>query len=207
MRIKCFTSPDMGENCYIVTGDENKEAAVIDPGNSVKAVLSYVEREGLEVKYILQTHAHFDHMCGAEKIKAATGALIYLTHEETRVAENSTYNLSAVFGGAEVYSWDKELSIGDKISFGGTYCTVILTPGHTCGGCCFYFEQEGAVFSGDTLFMGSVGRTDFPTGNAETLRKSIIKSLFVLPDDTKVFSGHGMSTTIGYEKKNNIYVF
>ncbi len=206
MRVKGFSSPDMGENCYIVTG-ENKEAVVIDPGNTAVKVINYIKAEGLAVKAILQTHAHFDHMCAAQEIQAATGADIYITKAEAEVAANPDYNLSSIFGYAEAYHYDKELLSGDVIEFGDTSCRVILTPGHTGGGCCFYFEAEGALFSGDTLFMGSVGRTDFPTGDEETLRKSIIEKLYTLPDETKVFCGHGPSTTIGFEKQHNEYVF
>jgi glyoxylase-like metal-dependent hydrolase (beta-lactamase superfamily II) len=206
MRVKSFSSPDMGENCYIVSG-ENKEAVVIDPGNTAVKVINYIKSEGLSVKAILQTHAHFDHMCAAEEIKLMTDAEVCIYKEETEVADKPDYNLSSMFGYPEVYKYDRALDEGDKIEFGETYCTVIATPGHTKGGCCYHFEQEGAVFVGDTLFMGSVGRSDFPTGDEEVLRKSIISKLYVLPDETKVFSGHGMSTTIGYEKQNNDYVF
>lgn len=206
MRVKGFSSPDMGENCYIVTG-ENKEAVVIDPGNTAIKIINYIKAEGLTVKAVLQTHAHFDHMCAAEEIKAATGADIYINRAEGEIASNPDYNLSAIFGYPEVYHYDRELVSGDVVEFGETCCRVITTPGHTAGGCCYYFEQEGAVFTGDTLFMGSIGRTDFPTGDEETLRKSIITKLYVLPDETKVFSGHGPSTTIGFEKQHNDYVF
>lgn len=206
MRIKGFTSPDMGENCYVVSG-ENNEAVVIDPGNSVVKTLQYIGSEHLKIKAILQTHAHFDHMCGAAEIKNTTGGDIYLSKEEAEVASNSTYNLSAMFDTAEIYPYDKTLSQGDKIEFGGTFCRVIMTPGHTKGGCCYYFENEGVLFSGDTIFWGSIGRTDFPTGSEETLRKSIIEKIFALPEDTKIFTGHGNTTTVGYEKKNNMYVY
>lgn len=206
MRVKGFSSPDMGENCYVITG-ENKEAVVIDPGNTAVKVINYIKAEGLTVKAVLQTHAHFDHMCAAQEIKAATGAEVYICKAEAKVAANPDYNLSSIFGYPEVYSYDKVFVSGDIIEFGDTSCKVITTPGHTAGGCCFYFEQEGALFSGDTLFMCSVGRTDFPTGDEEQLRKSIITKLYVLPDDTRVFCGHGTSTTIGYEKQNNEFVF
>ncbi len=206
MRVKGFTSLDMGENCYIVTG-ENNEAVVIDPGNTALKVINYIKEEGLKVKAILQTHAHFDHMCAADEIQAATGADIYVSKEEAEVASSSRANLSNVFSYGTAYHYDKELCEGDTVEFGQTYCRVIMTPGHTKGCCCYYFEQEGALFSGDTLFMGSIGRTDFPTGNEEQIRKSIIEKLYVLPDETKIFCGHGASTTIAFEKQNNPYVF
>lgn len=206
MRVKSFTSADMGENCYIVSGDD-KEAVVIDPGNSAEKILDYIKKEELDVKAVLQTHAHFDHMCSAAAVKAATGAAIYVAEPEAVVASDTGRNLSAMFGTPEAYAYDEVLSDGDTFEFGGTECRLILTPGHTVGSCCYYFEQEGALFSGDTLFQGSVGRTDFPTGDDESLRKSIIAKLFILPEGVRVFSGHGPSTTIGYEKENNMYVF
>ena len=206
MKVKSFTSPDMGENCYIITG-ENKEAVVIDPGNSSIKVIDYIRAEELDIKAILLTHAHFDHMCAADEIQAATEAKIMIYKDEAEVAQNPDYNLSSVFGTPEAYRYDAELNAGDKVEFGETYCRIISTPGHTKGGCCFYFEQEGALFTGDTLFMGSVGRSDFPTGDEAILRKSIIEKLYILPDETRVFCGHGPSTTIGYEKQYNDYVY
>ncbi len=206
MRLKCFSSPDMGENCYLITG-ENKEAVIIDPGNVALRVLKYIKDEGLSIKAILQTHSHFDHMCAADTIKVATNAEIYISEAEAEVAHNPKANLSEIFARAVEYNYDKTLKEGDTVEFGDTYCKVIMTPGHTIGGCCYYFEQEGVVFTGDTLFFGSVGRSDFPTGDSEQLRKSIIEKLFVLPDETQVFSGHGQTSTIGYEKKHNQYVF
>lgn len=206
MRIKSFTSPDMGENCYVVSGEGN-EAVVVDPGNSVERTLQYIQFEKLTIKAILQTHAHFDHMCGAEAVKNATGGEICLLKDEAEVAASAVYNLSTMFSAPQVYPYDKTLQQGDKIEFGGTFCKVIATPGHTKGGCCYYFENEGVLFSGDTIFWCSVGRTDFYTGSQEMLRKSIIEKIFVLPEETKIFTGHGNSTTVGYEKKNNMYVF
>lgn len=206
MRVRSFTSADMGENCYIISGDD-KEAVVIDPGNSAEKILDYIKKEELDVKAVLQTHAHFDHICSAAAVKAATGAAVYIAEPESVVASDTGRNLSAMFGSPEAYEYDEVLSDGDTFEFGGTVCRLILTPGHTVGSCCYYFEQEGALFSGDTLFHGSVGRTDFPTGDDESLRKSIIAKLFILPEGVRVFSGHGPSTTIGYEKENNMYVF
>lgn len=206
MRLRGFTSQDMGENCYIITGD-NKQAVVIDPGNSAVNVTNYINAEQLKVKAVLITHAHFDHMCAADEIKALTGAEIFISAAEAEVADDADSNLTSMFASPRAYNYDHLLNEGDTISFGGTVCSVIMTPGHTCGGCCYYFEQEGVVFTGDTLFYGSVGRTDFPTGDDETLRESIIEKLFTLPDETKVFCGHGPATTIGFEKQNNSYVY
>ena len=174
MKLKLFVSPDMGENCYFVIVDKNQ----------------------FIVRAICLTHAHFDHAGAAEELKEHTNAPIFICQGEEVVAESTSYNLSAMFGLPFTVPYDRVLADGEKFSFGSLTFKVISTPGHTPGGGCFYFENEGIVFSGDTLFMMSVGRTDFPGGDSEALIDSI----------RNVYTGHGQSTSIGYEMENNGFV-
>ncbi|MDO4301725.1 MAG: MBL fold metallo-hydrolase [Clostridia bacterium] len=206
MKLKLFVSPDMGENCYFVIDENTKETIIIDPGAMADKLCSIVDKNEFNVKAICLTHAHFDHAGAAEALKEHTNAPVFICQGEEVVAESANYNLSAVFGSPFTVPYDRVLTDGEKFSFGGLTFKVISTPGHTPGGGCFYFENEGIVFSGDTLFMMSVGRTDFPGGDSETLIDSIRNKLFLLPADTTVYTGHGQSTSIGYEMENNGFV-
>ena len=206
MKLKVFISFDMGENCYFVIDEKTKDTIVIDPGNEGEKLCCEIEKGGFNVKAICLTHAHFDH-CGAVKeIKEKTGAKVIICDGEQTVASSPSYNLSAMFSKPFTVEYDKVVKDGDFIEVGNLVCKVIATPGHTEGGCCYYFEKEGVVFSGDTLFFMSVGRTDFPGGNSKKLVDSIKNKLFTLPLETVVYSGHGQQTQIGYEIENNSYL-
>lgn len=209
MKLKTIVSPEMGENCYIVIDESTNKAVIIDPGEAGYAykVCNTVEKEGLDIAAICLTHCHFDHAGGAEEVKAKTNAPIFICENEEIVAQSENYNLSAAFGKPFKVPYDRVLKDGEKFKFGDLEFKTILTPGHTPGGCCYYFENEGVLFSGDTLFCMSVGRTDFPGGNSSELIKSIKDKLFVLPDDTAVFTGHGQQTSIGFEKDNNGFIY
>ena len=192
-------------NCFIVGCDETKEAVVIDPGDETDRILSALSESSLSVKYILNTHGHFDHVGGNRKMKAATGADI-LIHSLDAPMLNQLAASAAAWGlnAEDSPSPDRMLKAGDTISFGTLQFNVIHTPGHTPGGVSFH--TNGVVFVGDTLFADSIGRTDFPGGDYDTLLASIQKSLFQLGDDVRVFSGHGPETTIGQEKQSNPFV-
>jgi hydroxyacylglutathione hydrolase len=190
-------------NCYVVGCEETKEGAVIDPGGHPERILAEVERHGLAIKYVLDTHAHFDHTDANGAIVQATGASLAL-HPEDRP-------LLGASGGAALFGMhadpspppDLELHDGDEIRVGTLRFKVLHTPGHTPGHVCFYEADEGTLFDGDVLFYRGIGRTDLPGGSWQQLLESIQSVLFALPDNTIVYSGHGPATTIGEEKRLN----
>jgi len=190
-------------NCYIVGCPETGEGVVIDPGGHPERILAEIERLGLSIQYVFNTHAHFDHTDANGAIVKATGAPLAL-HPEDRA-------LLAASGGAALFGLqaqpspppDLDLHDGDEIRVGSLNFQVLHTPGHTPGHVCFYEPQEGVLFDGDVLFFRGVGRTDLPGGSWQQLLDSIQRRLFVLPDETVVYSGHGPATTIGDEKRQN----
>lgn len=190
-------------NCYVVGCEETKEGVIIDPGGHPDRILAEVDRRGLTVKYVLNTHGHFDHTDANGAIVAATGALLAL-HPEDRT-------LLAASGGAALFGLeadqspppDLDLRDGDQLEVGRLCFKVLHTPGHTPGHVCFYEAEEGAIFDGDVLFYRGIGRTDLPGGSWQQLAASIQDQLFALPDGTAVYSGHGPATTIGEEKRLN----
>ena len=195
----------MMANCFIVGCDETKEAVVIDPGDDTNRILLALAGLALKVKYIINTHGHFDHVGGNKKMKAATGADILIhpldAHMLGTLASTATaWGLSA----DDSPPPDRTVVDGDRIDFGTLALTVIHTPGHSPGGIALY--TDGNVFVGDTLFAGSIGRTDFPGGDYGTLISSIRNKLFVLGDDVRVFTGHGPETTIGRERQFNPFL-
>ena len=190
-------------NCYIVGCEETKEGVVIDPGGDSELILAEVEKAGLTIKYILNTHAHFDHILANGPLVKATGAPLAIHPLELPMLRAG--GGAAAFGlevppGPEP---DMELAEGDKISFGTHTFEVLFTPGHTVGHVSFYEAQTGIIFDGDVLFAGGIGRTDLPGGDYETLMNSITEKLMILPDETTVCSGHGPVTTIGRERAGN----
>ncbi len=154
------------------------------------------------------THGHFDHIWGCKELcRAANGeAKVYACAAERELLSDAHKNVSEQAGRACTLQADVYVNDGEEITLAGISFKVIATPGHTEGGCCYYFEEAGILVSGDTLFLESVGRTDFPTGSMGTLVRSIKEKLFVLPDETLVYPGHGDSTTIGHEKKYNAFL-
>jgi glyoxylase-like metal-dependent hydrolase (beta-lactamase superfamily II) len=204
MIIKRLVVGPLETNAYIV-GDENtKQAIVVDPGDEPDRILDLIKDEGLKIKAIICTHAHFDHVGAIGDIKKETEAKI-LMHE----SDLETYKLAkehaALWGFSvdDLPQPDGFIGEGDDVQVGDLKFKVLHTPGHSQGGICLY--GEGIVITGDTIFQGSVGRTDFPGGSIEELKKSF-KTLLELPEDTRVFSGHGPETTIGTEKKTNFFV-
>jgi glyoxylase-like metal-dependent hydrolase (beta-lactamase superfamily II) len=200
-------------NCYFLYREGTADAIVVDPADDGAWLADGLERNGLRVAGILLTHGHFDHTYGGEALKNAANEVaekcgaesvkIYVCEAEKELMENPRLNLSAQMVGDYSLKADVYVKDGEEITIAGMTCKVIATPGHTVGGCCYYFEEAGFLISGDTLFQESVGRTDFPTGSMSTLVRSIKEKLFVLPDKTQVYPGHGDSTTIGAEKKYN----
>ncbi|HEX9113670.1 MAG TPA: MBL fold metallo-hydrolase [Nitrospirota bacterium] len=192
-------------NCFILADEKTKEAVVIDPGDDAQDILKVIQEKGLRVRYIVNTHAHFDHVGANKAVKDATGAELLL-HEADAPLLVAAASQSRSFGMGPVSSPppDRLLKHGDRIAAGEVSLTVVHTPGHTPGG--ISLIEEGMVFTGDSLFAGSIGRTDFPGGDLMALIGSIKRHLLSLPDDTKVFSGHGPASTIGDERRENPFL-
>jgi hydroxyacylglutathione hydrolase len=192
-------------NCFICGCSKTKEAVVIDPGGDANTILLSLADSKLKVKYIINTHGHFDHVSANGKMKDATGADILIHPLDAPMLEKLSSN--AAFFGVSVENsppCDQTLEESDTVSFGDITLKVIHTPGHTPGGISLY--TNGVVFVGDTLFAGSIGRTDFPGGDFNTLISSIKTKLFNMEDNMRVFSGHGPETSIGIEKRHNPFV-
>ncbi len=205
MIIKELVVGPLMANCFICGCSKTKEAVVIDPGGDADTILLSLADSKLKVKYIINTHGHFDHVSANGKMKAATGADILIHPLDAPMLEKLSSN--AAFFGVSVENsppCDQTLEEGDTVSFGDITLKVIHTPGHTPGGISLY--TNGIVFVGDTLFAGSIGRTDFPGGDFNTLISSIKTKLFNMEDDMRVFSGHGPETSIGVEKRHNPFV-
>ena len=194
-------------NCWFLVNEDRKEALVFDPGDEAERIRSYAEQKGWKIAGILLTHGHADHMGGAEELKRLTEAEIYALAEEEPLLKNGKTNLSVyIMSRVITMEADEYVRDGQELTLSGIRLKVLRTPGHTPGGCCFYCEEAGCVFAGDTLFQGSVGRSDFPGGSMSELVRSVKEKLFLLPDDTKVYPGHGEETTIAFEKQYNPFV-
>lgn len=205
MLVECIPLGGMGANCYVVACKDTKEALVIDPGGEPGPVLSFVEKNGLTVKYIVNTHGHIDHIMGNDLLKQATGARVLIHELEAEMLVNPKLNLSGFVGGSiKLAPADQLLTEGDTVEIGKVSLEVVHTPGHTRGGICL--KGDSAVFTGDTLFAGSIGRSDFPGGSFEDLINSIKTKLLTLPDDLAVYPGHMQDSTIGQEKKYNPFL-
>jgi hydroxyacylglutathione hydrolase len=192
-------------NCFILADEKTKEAVVIDPGDDAADILRIIRDKNFKIRYIVNTHGHFDHIGANRAIKETTGAEL-LIHEGDAPVLASADRHSKSFGMGPVSSppADRYVKHGDMITAGEISLKVLHTPGHSPGGICLL--GEGMVFTGDALFAGSIGRTDLPGGNLTTLLDSIRTNLMNLPDDTKVFSGHGPASTIGDERRENPFL-
>lgn len=206
LKIGKFILSSCATNCYFVYEEGKKEVVFFDPGDQGELIYNKLNEAGLTVTAIYLTHAHFDHMEGCKALQQLSKAKVYALDEEADICKDPSLNLSAAWSMACTVEPDGYLHDGDVCKEAGMTFRVIATPGHTKGSCAFYFEEDGILISGDTLFEESVGRTDFPTSSTSALIRSIKEKLFVLPDDVKVFSGHGDMTTIGHEKKYNPFV-
>jgi hydroxyacylglutathione hydrolase len=194
-------------NCFILGDVATGEAIVVDPGDEADRILAQVRRHRLTVKAIVQTHAHFDHVGASGPLGEATGAQICLHRDDTFLYDNLAMQ-AKLFGvpvpqAAPVSRWYDH---GEEVKAGGLALSVIHTPGHTPGSVCLRMAIEGVLFSGDTLFCGSIGRTDLWGGSYEQIMTSIKERLLILPDETVVYPGHGPETTIGDERRSNPFV-
>ncbi|MDE7254456.1 MAG: MBL fold metallo-hydrolase [Acetatifactor sp.] len=202
-----------GTNTYFVYREGAEECIVIDPADYGRQIFANLKKNNLRAVGILLTHGHFDHIWGVEGLKAAANEVaehhgydpvqVFACEVERELLQDAGLNVSENAGRACTLDADVYVKDGEEISIAGISCRVIATPGHTEGGCCFYFEEAGFCVCGDTIFQESVGRTDLPTGSMGTLVRSIKEKLFVLPEDIKLYPGHGDSTTVGHEKKYN----
>lgn len=206
LRIEQYVVGPVQTNCYFAINDDTKEVLVIDPGASAEKLAEKIKEEGLKPVAILLTHGHFDHASAAEELAGILGVETYAFELEKETLETPQLNLSGWEGKTSVYQIDNFLKDEQEIDLAGFHIRVLFTPGHTVGGCCYYFPYQNTVFSGDTLFAQSVGRTDFPKGSAAQLIRAIEEKLMVLPDETSVYTGHGDMTTIGTERMYNPYL-
>lgn len=189
-------------NCYIMQDEETKEAICIDPGGSIEKIIEMLKILNAKLKYIYLTHSHMDHIEKAEELKDIYGGEILISRKGAENINNPEINLSSM-SGVELYTTvDSRVDDKDILHIGKIELEVILNPGHTDDGTSLYCKEEGIVFTGDTLMCMGYGRTDFPTGNLRELKKSL-KKLFALPENTFVYPGHGIATTIGDEKGDN----
>jgi len=194
-------------NCSVIGDETTREAMVIDPGDDVEDVLDRVRKHGLTVKQIVITHAHIDHVGGAMKVRAATGAPILLNQNDQALLKMLDQQ-AAWIGMASPGKVDIDQSLGqaDKVKAGSLSAEVLHTPGHTEGSICLYFAPERKLIAGDTLFAGSIGRTDLPGGSFDKIIRSIHEKVLALPDETLVVPGHGPLTTIGEERESNPFL-
>lgn len=210
LKIACAQLGPIDTNTYILMDDEIKEAIIIDPAGSAAELIKFLEDNEYTLDGVLLTHGHHDHIGALAELREHYDPWklrVYAAKPEQEVLMVKDYNLSTMFG--EGYTTHANMMIDNNKVFEVTSkheCKCLFTPGHTIGSCCFYFEKEGWLFSGDTLFAGSIGRSDFPTGDAQTLLNSVNKILMKLPDNTAVYPGHGPATTIGTERVSNPFV-
>lgn len=203
-------------NCYFLYREGEPDVIIVDAPDYGASICANMEKNGFHVAGVLLTHGHFDHIWGAEELRSAANeraaqrgeepVKFYAAGEERELLSDAEMNVSAMFKRPCRFRADVYVRDGEEITIAGMTCKVITTPGHTVGSCCYYFEEAGFLLCGDTVFLESVGRTDFPTGSEGALVRSVREKLFVLPDDTKLYPGHGDSTTIGHEKKYNPFL-
>jgi glyoxylase-like metal-dependent hydrolase (beta-lactamase superfamily II) len=205
MKITRLVVGPLQVNCYIVSDEKSREAIVIDPGDDGRKIVAAIREQGLIVKYIVNTHAHFDHVGANKEVKDATGGELLVHQEDDRLLGN-TAGQARMFGMTAPSSpkADRYVKHGDAVTVGDVTLTVLHTPGHSGGG--ISLAGEGVVFTGDALFAGSIGRTDLFGGDLTTLIASIKRHLMTLPDDTVVLSGHGPDSTIGEERRENPFL-
>ena len=204
MKVKTLTVGPLAENCFIVFDENSKDAVVIDPGADGDFILD--ELKDLDVKAILATHGHLDHVGQVGYLKEKLNVPFYMNKKDEFLINNEIFpNFAYIVKAVKCPSPDFDVKDSDVLKFGNLEFQVIETPGHTPGSVCFFNEKEKIIFVGDTLFKGSVGRTDLPGGNGKILEQSL-KKLMELPEDTVVYSGHGPKTTIGTEKRTNPFI-
>ena len=206
MRINRLVVGPVSTNCYIVSNEETKETFIIDPGEEAERIEQKLQEEQLNLKAILLTHGHFDHMMAVNELLEKHQVEVYIGENEEELLGDPYQNCSgSMMNRPYITKANKTLKDNDVLELAGMTIKVLYTPGHTSGGVCYYLEAENVLFSGDTVFCQSVGRSDLPTGNGRVLQESIRKKIVPLPEDMQIFPGHGDSTILSYEKKYNPY--
>lgn len=190
-------------NTYYVYDDETKRGLIVDPADSPDTIIAKADSLLMIPEAILITHGHFDHVLAMNKVREHYGIKVYAGLTEKQVLHDMAMNLTSSFGMGQIFDADIYLKDGEEFETAGYHIKAIEVPGHTIGGMCYYFDNQGVLFSGDTLFCESVGRSDFPGGSASALCRGIKDKLFILPEHTKVYPGHMDETTIGNEIKYN----
>ena len=206
MKIEKFVTGIISTNCYLVINEETKQTVVIDPAACPSYLMGHIKSEGLQVEAILLTHGHFDHIMGIGDLRGEFPVPVYAHEEDRETLLDPSLNLSISYTDGYTFDGATYVSDGQKLELAGLSFQVIHTPGHTPGGVCYYLESEKVLFSGDTLFQNSVGRTDFPNSSTSDLIRSLREKVLVLPDDVKVYPGHMGETNIGHERKHNLFI-
>lgn len=202
--LDCIRVGMLETNCYLVSNDENKEAVITDPGDSAGFIAQCIEERGVKPVAILLTHAHADHILALEEIREKYDIPVYVHEADEDMLKDGYKNL----GNISIHLTDKDVKLKgrEKLIIGGMEIQPLHTPGHTPGGCCYYFPEGGFVLAGDTMFFRSWGRTDFPGGNERDLMESIRKKLLPLPENTLVYPGHERATDIKSERRIHGFV-
>ena len=206
MILKKLVVGPLASNCYIVGSEANKEGMIIDPGDEAEVILRNVKDLGLEIRSIVLTHGHIDHIGALKEVKEATGAEVAIHTDEADSLQSQPLSTLLGISYPTPLPADRLLQGGDSIDIGDLHFLVLHTPGHSPGGICLLEQGHKVMFSGDTLFNYGIGRTDLPGGNHSQLMNSIHTKLMVLPDNTVVYPGHGPETTIGTERQENPFL-
>ncbi len=203
MRIETIHVGEMGTNCYLAWDEATNRGFLVDPGEQAEKIIRVCSRYQVKSEAVLLTHGHFDHIMAAKKIRQQYEIPVYAGIHEEELLADSQMNLSGMWAVPYTMKADKLVNDNEVLTIAGMEITVLETPGHTSGGVCYYIKKENVLFAGDTLFCESYGRTDFPGGSMFALLRSLRGKLFVLPEETDVYPGHGQATSIGYEKTHN----
>lgn len=194
-------------NCYFLKNKETEEILILDPGAEQERIIYALDKLGGIPRAILLTHGHYDHMCAANELRSHYKIPVYAAKAEEMLLTDAILNLSAGWSGA-AYTVKADSLLEDRqtVELGGFAIEMLLTPGHTAGSCCYWLPEEEVCFSGDTIFYGSCGRTDLPTGSMSRIRESLRRVLELLPEQTELYPGHGEATGAGFEKLHNPYL-
>ena len=203
IEIKTIVIGMVSTNCMLITNKATGETLIIDPGYEAERISKEITKLNIQPVAILLTHGHFDHVMAVDELRDEYNIPVYICKDEEELLGSSILNHSAKYGIAYQTKADELLNDNQRLCLAGINIEVIHTPGHTSGSCCYYLPDEALLISGDTLFYGTVGRTDFETSSGADMRLSIKRLLTTLPEDVQVLPGHGDSTTIGHEKRYN----
>lgn len=205
--IKSMVLGPVQTNVYFVINDETKQCVIVDPADSPERIAGFIEREGLKPEAVLLTHGHYDHIAGVKGVLDKWKLPVYASEKEEELLQNVDLNHSLMsYGRGITVKADHLLKDGEEFDVAGLHIRCIHTPGHTAGSCCFLIDSMKALISGDTLFEGSIGRTDLPTGSVPDMKRTLTEKIKPLPDELTAYPGHGGITTIGDEKKWNPFL-